>query len=259
MNYMTWNIDPVLFSLGGLRIHWYGLLFMGGFLIGHHIMVRIYKKEQQNPEKLDRLLWYVLLGTIIGARLGHVLFYDPAFYFSHPLEIFAIWKGGLASHGGAIGVLLALYLYQRKSSESYVWLLDRLAIPAALAAFFIRIGNFFNSEIIGHPSTVPWAIIFERIDGLPRHPAQLYEALSYAITFIILLILYKKLRHKSGIIIGAFLLCVFSSRFLIEFYKTKQAAYSVDFWLSTGQILSIPFLLGGVIFIVLSLKSGKHS
>jgi len=251
---MTWNIDPVLFSLGGLRIHWYGLMFMGGFLIGYQIMAMIYKNEQQDPEKLDRLLWHLLLGTIIGARLGHVLFYDPTYYFSNPLEILAIWKGGLASHGGAIGVLLALYLYQRKSSESYLWLLDRIAIPAALAACFIRIGNLFNSEIIGQPTTVPWAIIFERIDSLPRHPTQLYESLSYAITFVILVMLYKKLRNNSGIIIGAFLICVFSSRFVIEFYKTQQAAYSSDLWLNTGQMLSIPFVIAGLVLVFMSYK-----
>ncbi|VAW84067.1 Prolipoprotein diacylglyceryl transferase [hydrothermal vent metagenome] len=254
MDFMTWNMDPVLISLGGLKIHWYGLMFMGGFLIGYQIMVMIYKKEQQDPEKLDRLLWHLLLGTIIGARLGHVLFYDPGYYFSNPLEILAIWKGGLASHGGAIGVLLALYLYQRKSSETYLWLLDRIAIPAALAACFIRIGNLFNSEIIGQPTTVPWAIIFERIDSLPRHPTQLYESLSYAITFIVLVMLYKKLRSNGGVIIGAFLVCVFSSRFVIEFYKTKQATYATDLWLNTGQMLSIPFVIAGLVLIFMSCR-----
>ena len=254
MDFMTWSMAPVLISLGGLKIHWYGLMFMGGFLIGYQIMVMIYKKEQQDPEKLDRLLWHLLLGTIIGARLGHVLFYDPGYYFSNPLEILAIWKGGLASHGGAIGVLLALYLYQRKSSETYLWLLDRIAIPAALAACFIRIGNLFNSEIIGQPTTVPWAIIFERIDSLPRHPTQLYESLSYAITFIVLVILYKKLRNNGGVIIGAFLVCIFSSRFVIEFYKAKQAAYATDLWLNTGQMLSIPFVIAGLVLIFMSCR-----
>ena len=259
MSYLTWNVDPVLISLGGIKIHWYGLLFMSGFLIGYQIMEKIYKKEKREPENLDRLLWYLLLGTIVGARLGHCLFYDPGFYLSNPLEILAIWKGGLASHGGGVGVLLAIYLYQRKTSESYLWLLDRIAIPTALVACLIRVGNLFNSEIIGHQTTVPWAIIFERIDALPRHPTQLYESLSYAITFIVLLVLYKTSRNKSGIIIGAFLVCVFSSRFIIEFFKTKQAAYSLDLWLNTGQLLSIPFIVVGGVLIALSFKHVKST
>jgi len=171
---------------------------------------------------------------------------------------FAIWEGGLASHGGAIGVLSGLYLYKRKTQESYLWLLDRLSIPAALAACLIRIGNLFNSEILGIPTSVPWAIIFQRIDSIPRHPAQLYEALSYAVVFIGLLIVYKRGQRaiNNGQLFSLFLIGVFSSRFGIEFVKTQQAAYSSDLAISTGQLLSLPFILSGVVLLLWSLKRG---
>ncbi|MCK5917086.1 MAG: prolipoprotein diacylglyceryl transferase [Cocleimonas sp.] len=256
MNYITWNIDPVLVALGPLKVHWYGLLFALGFIIGFQIMQWIFKRENKNIEDLDRLLWFLLIGVIIGARLAHVIFYDPSYYFSDPIKILKIWEGGLASHGGAIGALIGLYLFKRNTEYSYLWLLDRLAIPTALVATFIRIGNLFNSEIAGIQTTVPWAIIFERIDILPRHPAQVYEALSYLFIFIVLFSLYKisKIKDKPGMLFGILLSFVFIARLLIEFVKTKQAAYSSDLWLSTGQLLSIPFILVGLLLIFLAMK-----
>jgi len=251
MNYITWNIDPILVSLGPLTVHWYGLLFALGFIIGFQIMQWIFKRENKNTNDLDALLWFLIIGVIIGARLGHVIFYDPSYYFSNPIKILKIWEGGLASHGGAIGALIGLYLFKRKRTEySYLWLLDRLAIPTALVATFIRTGNLFNSEIVGIPTSVPWAIIFERVDMLPRHPAQVYEALSYLLIFIILFTLYKttNIKQKSGMLFGILLSLVFIARLFIEFVKTKQEAYSNDLWLSTGQLLSIPFILIGLYF-----------
>ena len=178
------------------------------------------------------------------------------YYFSDPIKILKIWEGGLASHGGAIGALIGLYLFKRNTKYTYLWLLDRLAIPTALLATFIRTGNLFNSEIVGLPTTVPWAIIFERFDTLPRHPAQVYEALSYLFIFIVLFILYKttKMKHKSGMLFGILLSFVFSARLLIEFVKTTQEAYHSDLWLNTGQLLSIPFILAGLLLVMLARK-----
>ncbi|TPW15967.1 MAG: prolipoprotein diacylglyceryl transferase [Halothiobacillaceae bacterium] len=256
MEYLTWNIDPVLISIGGLRVHWYGLLFATGIILGYQLVKWIYQREAKNSQHLDRLLFYLLGGTLIGARLGHTLLYDPGYYLSHPLKIVAIWEGGLASHGGAVGALIGLYLYQRTTGESYRWLLDRVAIAAALAGTFIRIGNLFNSEIVGLPTTVPWAIIFSRVDTLPRHPTQLYEALAYAVIFVLLLLSYKKWGKQwaEGALFGAYLVLVFTSRFLIELVKSKQESYTLESWMSTGQLLSLPFIVAGVILIILAVK-----
>ena len=252
MNYITWDINPILLSLGPLTVHWYGLLFALGFIIGFQIMQWIFKRENKNTNDLDALLWFLIIGVIIGARLGHVIFYDPSYYFSNPIKILKIWEGGLASHGGAIGALIGLYLFKRSREYSYLWLLDRLAIPTALVATFIRTGNLFNSEIVGIQTSVPWAVIFKRVDLLPRHPAQVYEALSYLFIFIILFTLYKmtSIKHKSGMLFGVLLSLVFIARLFIEFVKSKQEAYNSELWLSTGQLLSIPFIIVGLFLVV---------
>jgi len=256
MGYLTWNIDPNLIAIRGIQVRWYGLMFATAFILGYQIMKWIYLREKRNTQNLDRLLFYLIGGTIIGARLGHCIFYDPSYYLSNPLKILAVWEGGLASHGGGVGVLIGLYLYKQKTQESYLWLLDRVAIPTALAVFFIRIGNLFNSEILGVPTSVPWAVIFERIDTVPRHPAQVYEALSYILVFILLMFIYKKGQGKlnNGVIFGVFLVSVFTSRFFIEFVKTKQEAYSSEYWMSMGQILSIPFVVAGVVLVLMAFK-----
>jgi prolipoprotein diacylglyceryl transferase len=192
----------------------------------------------------------MMLGTIIGARLGHCLFYEPEYYLSHPLEILFIWKGGLASHGGSIGVLIAVWLYKRKHpDQGYIWLADRLSIAVAFTAACIRIGNFFNSEILGKPSDLPWAIVFKYAgETVPRHPAMLYEALSYLILTGLLLILYKvKEGKKRGQMIGLMLFWIFTSRFFIEFYKENQVAFENELPLNMGQILSIPFIILGLL------------
>ncbi|MCU7905483.1 MAG: prolipoprotein diacylglyceryl transferase [Candidatus Thiodiazotropha sp. (ex Epidulcina cf. delphinae)] len=256
-DFIIWNTDPTLIAFAGLDIRWYGALFAVAYLLGYQIMHWIYQREGRDTQHLERLSIYLMIGAIVGARLGHCLFYDPGYYLSHPLKIPAFWEGGLASHGGGLGILLALYLYKRQSGESYLWLLDRFAIPTALAGAFIRLGNLFNSEIYGIPTTVPWAIVFERVDALPRHPAQLYEAAAYALIFITLFVLYRSspVRSKPGLTFGLFLVAVFSARFTIEFVKSKQAAYSTDLWMGTGQILSLPFIAAGLVLIVLALKS----
>jgi len=252
LNYFIWDVDPVFLNLGSLTVHWYGLLFAVGFIIGLKIIEYIFKKENQNVDNIDKGLIYVMVGTVVGARLGHCLFYDPAYYLSNPLEILMIHKGGLASHGGAIGVLIGLYLFVKSQKYSYMWILDRIVVPTALVGAFIRLGNLFNSEIIGHETTLPWAIVFARVDELPRHPTQLYEALSYIIIFIMLFSIYQRYfqKLKEGVLFGLYMLSTFGARFMIEFVKTKQASYESDLFLSTGQILSIPFMLLGIYMIV---------
>jgi prolipoprotein diacylglyceryl transferase len=260
MEHFIWSIDPVALSFGSVKVYWYGILFATAILSGLQFMKWIYKQEGLDVESLDNLFIYIVVGIVVGARLGHVLFYDPAFYFTHPAKIIAVWEGGLASHGGGLGVILALYIYTKKYKMNYLWLLDRVAIPTALFGFFVRMGNFMNSEIVGTPSNLPWAIVFSRVDGLARHPAQLYESFAYLGIFVLLFFVYKTQKQKvqNGFLFGMFLTLIFSVRFLVEFVKTKQADYDTSFLhMSTGQALSIPFLLLGLGLIVYSLKVKK--
>ncbi len=255
--YFIWDVSPEITSIGPLSLRWYSLCFMLSFLIGLFIMRKIFVKEGKNLLDVDPLFIHMMLGTAIGARLGHCLFYDPAFYFSHPIEILKVWEGGLASHGGAIGILISLWLYARKRDDQpLMWVFDRLVIPSALAGFFIRLGNFFNSEILGTPTDVSWAIIFKRIDMIPRHPTMLYESFGYLLIFLLLGYLYKKYDGKipEGLLFGTFFLTIFGWRFLMEFFKMHQAAYGVGAALSVGQILSIPAILMGSYFVRRALK-----
>lgn len=248
---IRWDVDPILFHLGPLPIRWYSLGWLLAFGVGFYIVRWMYLREGKPEADLDSVLLYMMLGAMIGARLGHVLFYRPDYYFSHPIEIIAVWKGlrGLASHGGALGIMVALYLYCRKRPDQpYLWLLDRVAVPTALGGMFIRLGNLMNSEILGVPTDVPWAFSFSRVDGVPRHPAQLYEALAYLGIFIILVVIYRRrgpsLPH--GTLIGTFFTLVFSARFLIEFVKERHVPFEAGLPLSMGQILSIPMVILGI-------------
>ena len=259
MEHFIWSLDPIAFSFGPLRVFWYGIFFAIATLSGLQYMKWVYSVEAKDEAMLESMFVYIVLGIVIGARLGHCLFYDPAYYLANPMKIFAVWEGGLASHGGGTGVLLALYFYVKKYKLNYLWLLDRVAIPTALFGFFVRLGNFMNSEIVGTPSELPWAIVFTRVDDLSRHPAQIYESFSYLGIFIILTLLYKIKRDvlNNGFIFGTFLILIFSVRFLVEFVKVKQAAYSSEILISTGQMLSLPFLLLGAVLIFLSLRKGQ--
>ncbi|MDA0747283.1 MAG: prolipoprotein diacylglyceryl transferase [bacterium] len=251
--YIHWNVGPELFHIGPLALRWYSLCFLATFLIGFYITRRIFRNEHKSEEDLNSLVNYMVAGTLAGARLGHCLFYDPVFYLSNPLEIFKVWHGGLASHGGAIGIFTALYLYTRnRPQQPYLWILDRVVIPTALGGFFIRIGNLFNSEILGIPADVPWAFIFERLDNIPRHPAQLYESFAYGIIFLGLFRIYNQLRERTphGLLLSLFLISVFTFRFFIEFVKERQAAYEDLLFLSVGQLLSIPLILLGIVLLV---------
>ncbi|VAX24915.1 Prolipoprotein diacylglyceryl transferase [hydrothermal vent metagenome] len=246
---ITWSVSPEIISFGPIHIRWYGLLFATSFIIGFKIMEWIYKKEKKNLDDLNDLIWYMILGTVIGARLGHVLFYNPGYYLSHPIEILMVWKGGLASHGAAIGILTAIYLYsKKKKDQSFLYVMDRIVITVALAAFFIRTGNLFNSEIIGKPTDLPWGFIFTRVDNIPRHPTQLYEAFSYLASFFVLLSVYKKHdgKFKEGLLFGIFLIWIFGFRIFVEYFKENQSAFEQGMVLNMGQILSIPLVIFGL-------------
>ncbi|SHF72091.1 Prolipoprotein diacylglyceryl transferase [Fodinibius roseus] len=247
--------SPTISEIGPIQPRWYGLLFASAFVVGYLLMRTMYEAAGRTQEELDKLLTYVLIGTIIGARLGHVLFYDPAFYFRYPSQILAIWNGGLASHGAAIGILLAMYLYIKKVPKmNFLWIADRVVIVVAIGGAFIRTGNFVNSEIIGKPSELPWAVIFKNAHGLsaaqqmmPRHPTMLYEAVLCVIIFALLWALYKKYRSQppEGSIFGLFLVMLFSGRFLLEFTKINQAAFADQWSINMGQWLSLPLILIG--------------
>ena len=245
----VWNVDPQIFRLGRFSLRWYGLFFALGFFLGYKIMAQFYRREGRNLADLSDLLLYLILGTIIGARLGHVVFYQPGYYLAHPWEIFMIWQGGLASHGGFAGVMVSLYLYVRRHRDlTFIELADRLTIPCLLAASLIRIGNFFNSEILGTPSNVPWAIVFARVDNIPRHPAMLYEAAAYSLVFCVVYVAYWKttIIQFPGRVFGAGLTTCFLARFMIEFVKEDQVQFEKRMLLNMGQLLSIPFIVAGV-------------
>lgn len=259
--YLHWDINRVLFQLGPIKIHYYGLFFTAGFICGYLILRWIYQTEKRNVDDVESLLIYMVLGTIIGARLGHCLFYNPMMYLKDPIQFLQIWNGGLASHGAAIGITLSAWLYSRRHPDQpLLWLLDRLAIPVALAGFFIRIGNFFNSEILGRVTDVPWAVVFKNGQGLvsaearmqPRHAVMLYESFCYGCIFLVLCLLYRKYRSETprGLLIGLFFIMVFSARFVLEFFKLRQAEFAQSLPLSMGQMLSIPLVIIGIILLL---------
>ena len=264
---ITWNVDPEIFSIGQLSIRWYGLMFASAFLSGYIVFTRFLATERLTSEMLDQLLIYIAVGTVIGARLGHCFFYEPDYFLANPLEILKIWKGGLASHGAAIGILLSLWLYVRKHKLSFLWIIDRIVIVVALGGAFIRFGNLFNSEIYGLPTDLPWGFEFVRdrlydsnsgeiLPTVARHPTQLYEALSYLMIFTVLFIFYRK-RHmkvRDGFIFGVFMILLFAARFFIEYVKNDQVAFEAGMQFNMGQLLSLPFIFAGVIMIVWTAK-----
>ncbi len=267
-----WNVDPVIFHIGNFGIRWYSLLFISGFILGWFIFKWFFKREGIKEELLDPLLYTLLIGTIVGSRLGHCIFYQPDYYFGSWKgfwEIFMPWKGGLASHGGTIMLIFAMiwfaHHYGRKNGFDFVWIMDHLAIAVAFAAFFIRMGNLFNSEIYGTVTDLPWGFVFERNinpndpadpERLPHHPTQLYEALSYLLLGFYLILTYKYRLDKTyrGFYIGVFFIVCFGMRFLIEFVKNDQVAFEQNMALNMGQLLSIPFVFLGICFLIYAYK-----
>lgn len=252
--YIQWDINPDLFTIPIINhpVRWYGLLFALAFLISQQIMYIIYKKEGRPVSEIDTLTIYLVIATLVGARLGHVLFYDPIHYFKNPHKILMVWEGGLASHGGVIGILIAIYLFAPKTNVNYLWVLDRVSIVASLTFCMIRLGNLMNSEMIGIPTDLPWAFIFTSKDNIPRHPAQLYEAIHYFIWFVILFWVWYRLkdRMKIGLLFSLSLIVLFSLRFVDEFFKIDQVEFEGGMILNMGQLLSIPFLLTGVLLLI---------
>ncbi len=273
LNYIHWNTNPEIINIFGFSLRYYGILFVSGLVLCIYILGRIFKRENIPPENMEKLSLYGIIGILAGARLGHCLFYEPSYYLSHPLEMilpvtfppdggirFTGYQG-LASHGGVLGLLIALYFYSRKTKHSMIDTLDLIAVVAGVLFAFIRLGNFMNSEIIGIPTTKPWAVIFERVDNVPRHPAQLYEAISYLIIFAIMMILYNKLRDrlKNGFFFGLGSVLFFTARFLIEFVKENQVGFEEGMSFNMGQLLSLPFTLVGIGFIIYGLRRTKIS
>ena len=271
--FITWDFDPVLFNLFGHPIVWYGLLFaLGLIILGPWIEKKMWEHEKLDSKWFESLAVYVFVGTIVGARLGHVLFYDPAYYLANPAKIFVTWEGGLASHGGTIGIIIACWLYShRVTRKSILWVLDRLAVPTGIVAAMIRLGNLTNSEIFGRPTTLPWGFRFicseEYRHLVPNmdmgcHPTQIYEALCYLAVFALCMWLYWKrdaARRYSGLIVGVFLTGIFLSRFIIERIKIVQEPWELKLiesvGLNMGQLLSIPFVLAGIWLIIRAVKN----
>jgi len=274
LTYITWSPDPEIISLGPISLRWYSMMFLAGFVIGFQIMKRFFIHEKQPVEWLDSLLIYLMVGTIVGARLGHCFFYDAEYYFADlpnfieifiPVRFGENWPGqfgdftftgfrGLASHGGAIAIIIMMFLFARNVAKKPVlWILDRVVIPIALTGMFIRLGNLMNSEIVGNITDVPWAFIFEEVDDNPRHAVQLYESISYLLIFVFLMWQYWKTeaKDKLGLLFGQFLVLLWSARFVLEYFKRSQGGFESAFGnlLSTGQLLSIPFIIAGLYFI----------
>lgn len=249
---ITWDVKPEMLTFGVVTIRWYGLLFSSGFFLGYILMSRMFAREGRPVADMEPLTFYMIGGTILGMRLGHCLFYQPDYYLANPLEILQIWKGGYASHGAVVGISIALWLYARnRPAQPFLWIIDRIAIVVALAAFLIRVGNFFNHEMIGHAADLPWAVIFTERDMVARHPSQLYEALCYIITFVLMRFLYNRYDAKTpnGLLLGVFFICIFGARFAIEFTKENQVAFENGLPINMGQILSVPLVALGMFLV----------
>ena len=266
LNYITWTADPVLLELGPIQIRWYSLMFIIGFWVGFKIEERIYKNEGIPEKWLDSLFIWVFAATLIGARLGHVLFYGWEEYSKNPIDILKVWEGGLASHGGAMGIVIAILIFSRTIKMNPLFIFDRLVIPVALVACLIRMGNLFNHEIYGHETGLPWGFRFirnlhqwkqgaEPIFTQPSHPTQIYEAVTYLIVFGLIMWLYwkKNAQLRQGLIFGIFLLGIFGTRIFVEMIKNNQETFEDAMTLNMGQILSIPFVIAALWLILRAL------
>lgn len=272
ISFIHWNIDPEMINIMGFSLRYYGVLFAGGIMLCVFTLQWIFKNEDISLDKLDTLTIYGVMGILVGARLGHCLFYEPSYYLSNPIEMilpisFPAEGGikftgyrGLASHGGAFGLIIALFFYSRKTRHSMIDTIDLIALVAALGAGFIRLANLMNSEILGMPTARPWGFIFESVDHVPRHPAQLYEAISYFLIFTLMILLYKNKRAKlkNGFFFGLVLLLIFLARFIIEFFKENQVGFEDGMALNMGQLLSLPYIFIGLAFVIYGLVKTKR-
>ena len=261
---IVWNVDPEIFRIDSLGIgpRYYSLAFVFGFLFAEKYIGKYLMQNGYDSKQVSKLFTFSLIGTIVGARLGHCLFYQPGYYLSHPIEILKVWEGGLASHGGFLGVMLAVYLFNRTVKKvNYLWLLDLVAAPALLTGSFIRLGNLMNSEILGHPSNVAWAFVFERVDSIPRHPSQLYEALGYFIISMTGFYLYQKFSKlwPTGRFVGFILTFGMAWRFFTEYFKDNQVDFEASMLINLGQLLSIPMMIIGIVLMAKNFIFTKKS
>lgn len=261
-SYIYWNVDSDIFTIPLIDhpVRWYGLFWLFGLAGSYLLLWKIFVQEGKTQALLDDLTVYIVAGTIIGARLGHVFFYDLGYYLHHPLKIFAIWEGGLASHGGGIGIFAAMFLFSKKKNIPFLWIADKIALVVPLAGACIRLGNLMNTEMIGKPTDVPWAFVFLKVDRLPRHPAQLYEAIFCLALFALLLILRKRklFAETHGNVLALLLLLLFSFRFIDEFFKINQSTFEDTMFLNMGQLLSLPFIIAGLLLLVRNLRKHKQ-
>lgn len=270
--YIYWNPDVVAFHLGAFAVRWYSICWCVGLLAVYLLAGRLYREQGIAEEKFEPLFLYCFIGILVGARLGHCLFYEPGYYLTHPVEMILpvrhdaggwhfVGYEGLASHGGTLGMMLALWIYVKRMKLKMLTVLDNIGIVTPVCACAIRLGNLMNSEIIGKPTDVPWAFIFERVDEIPRHPGQLYEALCYALFFVIGWILYRLMpkRVGTGFFFGLCLTLIFLSRIFIEWFKENQEAFESGMWLNMGQLLSIPFVVVGVYFVARGLRASVNN
>jgi prolipoprotein diacylglyceryl transferase len=272
LSFITWTADPVAFTIPLIdrEVRWYGIAFALGFALGWWVVRKIWKYEKLNEMWFETLFYYVIVSATIGARLGHCLFYNPGYYLSHPIEILKIWEGGLASHGGTLGIIIAIWIFSRKYYVNMLWVFDRIVVPVGFVAALIRLGNLMNHEVYGHPTNLPWAFRFienlpytrmgaNPVFGPPSHPTQLYEVFFYVLTSCICLWMYWKRKDYKyrGLIFGAFLIGIFLSRFFIEFFKNLQESFEENMILNMGQLLSIPFIIAGICFAYKGLKERR--
>lgn len=272
LDFVTWTASPVLFSFGSVTVRWYGLMFAIGFLVGYEIVYRIFRHEGARESWVGSLFIYVVVATILGARLGHVFFYDWGYYSQHLAEIPKIWEGGLASHGGTLGIMIAIWLYSRfVTRKPMLWTFDRLVVPVGFVAALIRIGNLMNHEIYGGETSMPWGFSFvtnlgqwmqgaEPVFSAPSHPTQIYEAAFYLLTFAVCMLMYWRWRcqEREGLIFGVFMLGIFVPRFFIEYIKNVQEPWEVamraNWGIDQGQLLSIPFIVLGLCLVIRALR-----
>jgi phosphatidylglycerol---prolipoprotein diacylglyceryl transferase len=267
ISYIMWDVSPEIFTIpkflgfGPFPVRWYGLLFAAAFLIGQQVMIHIFRKEKKPLEDIDALTLYMVISTVVGARIGHFLFYEPETLFARPMDVILPPYAGLASHGAVVGIVIGLYLYSRSraaTGQTFAWVADRIVILVALAGCFIRFGNLMNSEIVGRETEVAWAFLFKHnieFRQNPRHPAQLYESITCLILFFVLFWLWRKMKEKTprGLLVGIFFVWVFTLRFFYEFLKENQEAFEANYPLNMGQMLSIPVVILGIYFIWRSL------